>query len=619
MSGSQRIRIGELRPSQLIWAFGPGALVDLPQMSVSVLGLEFWDNMRSEAIPEPRLLSAVRHSLGPQVEKLLSVPLRQDQDSPLGPDMFESLVGVPATPFPKWLRCTKCQTLAPFDSGLFSVEEDKYRPDRVRFVHSVCQKTSGSAKAMAVPSRFLVACRAGHLDDFPWHWFVHRGPSTCKGMLRFFEMDASMQTEDLWVGCDACGLKRTMAEAFGERGKRSLPGCRGRHPHLGTYNPDCHEELRAILLGASNNWFPITLSALAIPPHEDRLAQLVEDNWYTLGAIENRAQFDAALPVFLKTVLREFRDFSPDAIWASIERKRKAGSRQIETTDLKKPEWDVLVDPRGKSDSDFMVTPSSVPSGFEGRIRSVALLERLREVNAIIGFTRIEPPEETFGTGTAPERAPISVMPPEWVPANEVRGEGIFIEFDLDRITKWATASAVTEEADKLLIGHKAWRAARKLEPPDAGFPGPAFVMLHTLSHLLIRELSLECGYGAASIRERIYSTTPGSTSSMAGVLLYTAAPDSDGTLGGLVELGRPGNLERLLRQALQRATICSADPLCSEHVPARDGSLHAAACHACCFVPETSCEYGNRYLDRALLVDTMTTGGASFFGDISR
>jgi hypothetical protein len=163
-----------------------------------------------------------------------------------------------------------------------------------------------------------------------------------------------------------------------------------------------------------------------------------------------------------------------------------------------------------------------------------------------------------------------------------------------------------------LKSGHRGWRNARKLVP-DEGYPGIRYVMLHTFAHVLIRELALECGYNAASIRERIYAKKD-DNHSMAGVLLYTAAADSDGTLGGLVELGKKEHLGRLIEQALRRSEICSSDPLCSEHDPRTDRSLHVAACHACTFVAETSCERGNRYLDRALLVHTLDTQDAAFF-----
>ena len=138
-------------------------------------------------------------------------------------------------------------------------------------------------------------------------------------------------------------------------------------------------------------------------------------------------------------------------------------------------------------------------------------------------------------------------------------------------------------------------------------------MLLHTVAHLLIRELALECGYNAASIRERIYADIEGEVP-QAGILIYTAAADSDGTLGGLVDLGKPENLGRLLKQALSRAGICSSDPLCAEHDPEKDRSLHAAACHACSFVAETSCERGNRYIDRAFVVPTIEVADAAFF-----
>jgi hypothetical protein len=193
-----------------------------------------------------------------------------------------------------------------------------------------------------------------------------------------------------------------------------------------------------------------------------------------------------------------------------------------------------------------------------------------------------------------------------------VHGEGIFIRFDEDEVARWELREGVRTRDGILFAGHKGWRNSRKLDPLEA-YPGVRYAMLHTLSHLLIRELALECGYNAASIRERIYADTEGDRR-QAGILIYTAAADSDGTLGGLVELGRPENLGRLLTQCLSRAAICSSDPLCSEHDPESDRTLHAAACHACSFVSETSCEKGNRYIDRALLIPTLEVSDAAFF-----
>jgi Domain of unknown function (DUF1998) len=245
----------------------------------------------------------------------------------------------------------------------------------------------------------------------------------------------------------------------------------------------------------------------------------------------------------------------------------------------------------------------------------VVLAERLREVNALVGFTRVEPPEEAREGGDPPPRAPLSNGRPEWLPATEVRGEGIFIRFDSERLAAWLARPSVREREALLLAGHRAFRAARKLTPTEANFPGILYVLLHSFAHIFIRELALESGYSAASVRERIYASARGESPERAGVLVYTAAPDSDGTLGGLVELGKSENLGRLIEQALERTRICASDPLCAEHIPTHDRSLHGAACHACSFVAETSCEIGNRYLDRSLLVPTFAGSELAFFG----
>ena len=252
------------------------------------------------------------------------------------------------------------------------------------------------------------------------------------------------------------------------------------------------------------------------------------------------------------------------------------------------------------------------PVAFAGQMSRVLLLERLREVNALLGFTRVEAPEETGDPNERPKMASLSSSRPDWVPANQVHGEGIFIQFDEQALVAWEALPAVNQVDQMLRGGHRGWRVARHLDP-DEGYPGIRYAMLHTLSHLLIRELALECGYNAASIRERIYADTSGD-SPQAGILIYTAAADSDGTLGGLVDLGKPENLGRLLAQALNRSKICSSDPLCSEHDPHKDRSLHAASCHACSLVAETSCERGNRYLDRSLLVPTLERANGAFF-----
>jgi hypothetical protein len=611
--------VGDVRPSQLLWTYGPGALIDLPSLSVVTLGIDQWEKDRCQPIAEPRLLAAVRKALGAQVASLRMPPFQKSEL--VDPWSAEANIGVPVRPFPRWMRCVKCGLLSPFDAGLFEIKESRFRPERTRFVHKGCRGSKGDKPAKdadAVPARFLLACRHGHLDDFPWHYFVHSGNGSCKGTLRFYEGQASLQTENLWVRCDACAAARSIALAFGKAGKENLPACRGRHPHLDHFDEECDEEARAILLGSTNSWFPVTLSALAIPQAKNPLGQLIQEGW----AIFQGITAEAMVPIVVQTLkvtggFPGIEKHSASDIWAAIEAYRDGDEQDVVgEADIKEPEWEVLTAANPPADyPHFMSKKVDTPAGFENRIARVLLLERLREVNALLGFTRVEAPEETSDPNERAQRANLSRRSPDWVPASQVHGEGIFIQFDEAALQKWAAEAGVQRVDEMLIVGHGGWRNSRRLDPNE-GYPGIRYAMLHTLSHLLIRELALECGYNAASIRERIYADVS-STNPQAGILVYTAAADSDGTLGGLVDLGKPESLGRLLRQALNRSKVCSSDPLCSEHDPGKDRSLHAAACHACSLVSETSCERGNRYLDRSLLVQTLDRGDAAFFAGL--
>ena len=603
--------VGQVRPSQLLWTYGPGALVDLPNLSVVTMGLDRWDVNQCLPVEEARLLAAVRRVLGPQVERLRVPPfVREEGASPMS---AEGKIGVPVRPFPRWLRCVKCGLLAEYDSGLFDIKPYPYRPEQTHFVHSNCEK---GKNADAVPARFLLACRNGHLDDFPWHWFVHGGPSECRGTLRFFERGASLQTENLWVKCDTCNAARSLVHAFGREAQQNLPACRGRHPHLGTFDASCQESPRAVLLGATNGWFPVSLSVLAIPLERNQLSQLVLDGWEYLKDVKSKEQLAWVIETLVKSgSLPGIERFDIGDVWRCVQERQegKGDDTFVTEGDLKIPEWEVLTAPTPPTDwPQFMSRPEPPPALYAGRIAGVLLLERLREVNALIGYTRVEAPEETTDPDERPPMAALSRARPDWIPACEVHGEGIFIRFDEEAVRSWEDIPSVKRRSERLEAGHRGWRNARG-QDPEEGYPGIRYAMIHTFAHLLIRELALECGYNAASIRERIYASSD-PDSPMAGVIIYTAAADSDGTLGGLVELGKSENLGRLIGQALERATICSSDPLCSEHNPSVDRSLHVASCHACTFVAETSCERGNRYLDRALLVNTFECRDAAFF-----
>ena len=602
-------RVGGVRPSQLMYAFGVGSVVDLPNFSVLIGGLDDWDETKQSVISEERLLAAVRAEPGLElVRELRSAPWEPETRNAFDSWAF---TGVPVTPIPRWLRCSRCAYLGPIDGGLFELDTQPYRPDRARYVHRNC---SGRGRPpTAVPARFVIACSRGHLDEFPWVEFVHRdAPCSGNPILEAVDLGTGSRSTDVLVKCRTCQQTGFMAHAFGEAKEQVLPLCRGRSPHLHRFDAGgCNEQATAMLLGASNAWFGVTRTVLSIPTASEALEQLVVDHWAMLSSVNTKDE----LPNLLRFVpeLKVFAGRDLDTVWEVIEQRRRAlaeGSSGGAERDLVGPEWDVFTNPGAVPPTDdFKLVTARAPDGFDPWFESTVLAERLREVSALIGFTRIDGPDaETRNV------APLSRHRPTWVPAAQSRGEGIFLQLREDVVSDWETRAAGTQRMEALRQAHQSWRKRRGLDPA-ALWPGERYVLLHTLSHALINELALECGYAAASIRERIYANgAGGDRAPMAGVLLYTAAPDAEGTLGGLVSLGKSEFAGPVIGRALERIRLCTSDPICATHRPSdEEDVLHAAACHACLFVPETSCEQGNRYLDRATLCETLAGADIEF------
>ena len=620
--------VGELRKSQAIHTFGIGCTLDLPHFTAIMRGLDDWiqrdwdPTSPINAIPEERLLSVVRRLLGRQVKQLTSPPVQVETEQ----SDEEDTTGIPVSTFPRWARCPRCELIAPLDFGVFSLKAHPRRPDETRYVHDNCSKASGQSPVVN-PVRFVVACRNGHLSDFPWAAFIQSAKGGCGGRakpcgpFRLQERGVSSEVADLWLHCDGCGAGRPLTEAFGERGAQVLGECLGQHPHLGpTYKEECKEgEPRAMLLGASNQWFPMSVSALSLPTDTGRIAALVEKNWPVLQQIDDPAE--------LKTLrkigqLDAFTDLADDDLWAAIQKHRGAsdGGEKEKVSDLKVDEWELFSDPSGAPRSeDFQVVSRGVPPGYADWIADVVAVERLRVVKALTGFTRIDSPGDFSDLTEIPDvqRVRLSRTPPEWVPAFEVRGEGVFLRLREDALENWRADSKIGARESQLHSSHLAFRRARGIEPAGDGMDVLRFALVHSLSHALIRQFSIECGYSAASIQERIYARPEiGEHEAMTGVLLMTAAPDSEGTLGGLVKLANPRTARRASVSGPRSCPALRVRSACVRNMsPIEDGrTLHGAACHACMFASETSCERGNKYLDRSLLVETIGSDLPAFF-----
>ncbi|MFI5802204.1 DrmB family protein [Streptomyces sp. NPDC051561] len=617
-TGQYRRRVGAVRPSHLMFTSGVGALVDLPNFAVLTRGIDDWDYNAFEPtdLKEPRLLQAVNRlygdPTGESVKQLRPAPWMDGLDH--DPNGQASRVGVPVQPFPQWLRCTVCNELNALDSKIFKFENSQPRmPDRARFYHDNCTGKRGK-KPLAVAARFVLACRAGHLDDFPYVSFVHRGgdcPKADRPRLQMIDHGGN-QAANVKIKCLSCDKDRNIRDAMGKRGEDNLPGCRGRHPHLATFDANgCTERPKPLIVGASNQWFAQTLSALAVPPtNGSALAGKVEQLWGELEKVTNPGYLDFAWGFSQFSGLHQW---SKEEVYEAIEAHRAelAGATETDSSaypDLLTPEWEIFTASKiPEHSNDFALNPVDVPAELSGVFSHIVQAERLREVRALTGFTRLDAPDPDDPDLVA--RAPLSRSRiPSWVPASEVRGEGLFLRVPEDLVTAWEQR---VEDSAALKAHRAAYVEFRKnrysgrvegVDDPMRGWPGARYIALHTLSHLLIRAISLECGYSSASLSERIYAGRENDLRT--GILIYTAVPDAEGTLGGLVALGEPDRLTRIVNRALDDAERCSSDPLCSERLPhPPEDFLHGAACHVCLFVSETTCERGNRFLDRRFIV----------------
>jgi hypothetical protein len=303
----------------------------------------------------------------------------------------------------------------------------------------------------------------------------------------------------------------------------------------------------------------------------------------------------------------------PDALLAAAQRRLDGQSETPDVTDeevYRRAEYEAFINGRGDANSDLLVDvvlASEYEGGLDRFIRRVCLVRKLKETRAMVGLSRILPAQ-----GQMDDRLqPLSKNRVGWLPAVVVRGEGIFIEFDEEALETWVDREeGARERAAGLEAAYNAGRLERGLETVPVS---PKFLFLHTMAHLMIKQLSFDCGYGSASLRERLYCDSDDAAHPMQGFLIYTASGDSEGTLGGLVRQGEPGRLEPVFAEAVRSGSWCSSDPVCIESPGQGTENSNLAACHACALLSETSCEEGNRLLDRAAVVGTMTQRGAGF------
>lgn len=583
----------DLRLSETVSPYGVGAIADVRGESLIAPDTSWWDKKFSPEISCDRLLNRIGAGVLRQAPSHSGTAAK---DTP----------SLRYWRFPEWRFCERCTKVSRWTGK-----------SKGKWVNK-CE-----CGGVLVPMRYVAICEKGsHIQDIPWFKWAHRGHDAgvtdevrfCRAYKELKFVRSARLGEGLTalsIHCSACKRSRSIAELVltGALARDGIP-CDGRQPWVdATPNEPCEHKLIAVQRGATGNYIAERLSALDIPedkPQSLEIADRVRGHIYFEKVVSDnggpQAQMVAGwiateLGITEDEVLRiasddatEEKETSPlldlkDGEWSAFLKKLKAG--------------------RDHTGSDFVVDGWHVeptrewPRTLTDRLVAVGQVRRVREVRALLGFRRHSAEADFIPADLGPDQKRKPVYP-----AIEMFGEGLFLQFDEQWVSEWEQLPEVRARANVLVQRRAQSTWAHRLD-----FPEPRFIALHTVAHLLMRRLAFDSGYSSASLQERIYANSerPDRT---AGILIYTAAGDAQGTLGGLVRLGAPDKLVPLLIAALDEADVCSNDPVCIESDRQGSSSLNLSACHGCSLVSETSCECGNRLLDRQLVLGGSATPG---------
>lgn len=589
MTDSQRI----VRMGETVYPYGVGAIADIAGESFISMDTDWWPK-ESRSIECRRL----EESLGAGLRVPPSVPDRPAKEFP----------GLTFLRFPAWRFCQNCRRMTKFGKRVGGIMKNE------------CSGCGGPL----VPMRFVAICDKGsHIQDIPWWWWAHRVSQVeehtrCqeKSLLEFITVDdAGEGLASLRVICRACGVSRKLNELTG-KGALARDGmkCSGKQPwQPEEYEGACQSEMHAIQRGSASTHIADIVSAIDIPnvnsPRNEYITKVREHSAFS--GLE--AAPDAPGADIRAQIIADDTGATLETVF-SIARAGVAPLNEVNAS-LRGGEWAAFLQGlEGKDEmeaSDFVVREEPFEIGslpysnlLEKMIFKVGGVQRIREVRAFTGFRRYSFEADLVRVDLG-RKGGI----PRWYPAAEQFGEGIFIQFSENFISNWETSPELIQRSELLEKRRTESNIGARLQPAT-----PRYLLLHTLAHLLIRELAEDSGYSSASLRERIYAEKDGNDP-QAGVLIYTASGDSEGTLGGLVRQAKSPHIGNLLLRCIEGADMCSNDPLCLESHGQGMNALNLAACHGCCLVSETSCENSNALLDRTFLVGDSENRG--FFFDV--
>lgn len=630
---------GPLRQSQVIAPFGPGSMhTDRFGISLICCGLDHWfDEADQRTIEEFIIDDEWRIQRDLRVQHLRLPPdYRRSQTGIEIPNIGKT---IPFLRFPTWHYCSIC--------GKMEKTALTYQGTGNQKICTVCQQKK-SVKNPLVQVRFVAVCEHGHIMEFPWNEWAHQSHSPeCRGdSLKLVEHGGGT-LDSIVVSCTQCGKSRRLSGITSSSlrvDSEEFP-CRGQRLWLhDEEGAGCGKPIRGALRNSSNIYFARVFSSIFLPRHPapaDKISPITAEIITVMERPAINGRLDAMLEMGgshekIIEKLREhysldFKEYLDSEIAAALtqyaisdedEGQNDESSQSNEPFDKKSfrfEEYKILIQ---EWDEPYLMSRSADLSSYSDRIRRcfsrIMLIHKLRETRVFRGFTRLSPASDQTPSELqnnlwleAPTRGN------SWLPAAVVHGEGLFFEFNSETVRDWLEGVAGID-VDKRIesLRNNFFEAIADRPGFEIQNVHPVFVMIHTFAHILMNQLTYECGYSSASLRERLYFSSD-KDKPMAGLLIYTAAGDSEGTMGGLVRMGQPELFEPLLQQAVQKAQWCSADPVCMEmgnHGGQGPNSCNLAACHNCALVPETACEEFNRFLDRGVVTGTVENIKLGFF-----
>jgi hypothetical protein len=616
-----------VRRSQLISPWGIGQMINFPKdESLMVVGLDLWEEQfRLLSNKEEFIVTEARLAKRLGVKDFRLPPDFRDP----GPGVTNPSLKIPFVRFPRWHYCARCGHM----EKVSIYHPNKPTCNGTAFTSGrSCSEIAPTKRQRLIPVRFIAICPDGHIQDFPFMEWVHVTPPEGDGHeLRLRAGRSSGSLSGIEISC-SCGAHKSMAGAFNEDAIHRRTGslCNGDRPWLGEEAErgnvhHCGQHLIVVQKGASNVYFAHVRSSIHLPQWEKsvnrKLIEVLEKNWGFLTQGMEDGKFQRMR--FELVAERSFSEYSKEEyteklLDAAAKKQEGPGSAESDGSEEKyrKMEYDAILSEAGGENQDFYVTMNSSASYSSGEtsgnisraFSGIGLLHKLRETRAFVGFSRWLPEDSK----SLEEKRDFIKKGRNigWLPAIVVKGEGVFFDLDRERLEKWSMREDVIVRVKLIAERYNEVRIERGQPPRPIT---PALILIHTFAHVVINQFSYECGYGSSSLRERIYCNLE-FPESMNGVLIYTASGDSEGSLGGLVRQGNPGNLETIVYRAIENARWCSGDPVCIDAKGQGPDSCNLAACHNCALLPETCCEEGNKLLDRALLIGELDKPEMGYF-----